>query len=106
MPAQLRSLQETGEIAVQETLAPPTDEEIRAYDEEEEEQPARALQHTASHQRALKVYAYGVSQNRLEQAARELQLPVEQTKDIRQANAVLTLKNYYRKKPSTIQEAE
>jgi len=54
----------------------------------------------------IRIYSYGVSQNRLEQAARELQLPVEQTKDLRQANAVITLKNYYRKKPSVVQDAE
>ena len=52
------------------------------------------------------VYAYGVARNRLQQAARRLNLPARLTDDIRQATAVVTLKNYYRRRPRLIVDAE
>jgi len=52
------------------------------------------------------VYAYGVARNRLQQAARRLNLPARLTDDIRQAAAVVTLKNYYRRRPRLIVDAE
>ncbi|MGE5265161.1 MAG: R3H domain-containing nucleic acid-binding protein, partial [Acidobacteriota bacterium] len=49
---------------------------------------------------------YGLSQERLEQAAKGLQLPVRVVNDVSQADAVLTLKNYYRKRPPIVADAE
>ncbi len=56
--------------------------------------------------RPLKIYAYGVSEDRLETAARSLQLPVRVVGEVNDAEAVLTLKNYYRKRPPAVAEAE
>ncbi len=56
--------------------------------------------------RTLHVYPYGVGQNRLRQAARNLGLPVELVDQLRDADIVLTLKNYFRKRPQPIAEAE
>ncbi len=53
-----------------------------------------------------RIFPYGISQGRLEHAIKELELPVEVTKDIGSADAVMTLRNYYRRKPSPIREAE
>jgi len=47
-----------------------------------------------------------VSLNRLEQAIEELSIPAEVTKNPREANAVMTLKTYYRRRPPAIREAE
>jgi stage III sporulation protein SpoIIIAA len=107
MPAQLRTLSSQGTIQVQESPTPPLEAaaELPRY----EPRPERAAPSSPPPPRsnkAIRVYAYGVSLNRLEQAAQELGLPVEITKDLRRAEAVLTLKNYYRKKPTAIQEAE
>ncbi len=55
---------------------------------------------------ALRIYPFGVSLNRLEQAIEELKVPAEVTKNAREANAVMTLKNYYRRRPPAIREAE
>jgi stage III sporulation protein SpoIIIAA len=55
---------------------------------------------------ALRIYPFGVSLNRLEQAIEELRVPAEVTKNAREANAVMTLKNYYRRRPPAIREAE
>ena len=56
--------------------------------------------------RVLRIYPYGVSQNRLEQAVRDMHVPAATTKDPRTADAVMTLKSYYRKKASPIKDAE
>ena len=54
----------------------------------------------------LRVYAYGVGKNRLRQAAQNLHLPVELTDELRRADVVMTLKNYYRRRPQPISDAE
>ncbi|HEY80508.1 MAG TPA: AAA family ATPase, partial [Caldilineae bacterium] len=56
--------------------------------------------------RAARIYPYGVGQNRLRSAAQNLGVPIEIVNDLRRASAVITLKNYYRKRPQPISEAE
>jgi stage III sporulation protein SpoIIIAA len=55
---------------------------------------------------ALHVYAYGVARNRLTQAGRHLQLPLHIVDDLKEAQAMVTLKNYYRRRPRMIVDAE
>jgi stage III sporulation protein SpoIIIAA len=57
-------------------------------------------------QRPLNLFAFGVSRKRLEQSVRELGVPVTVARDLEDANAVVTLRNYYRRKPSALREAE
>jgi hypothetical protein len=52
------------------------------------------------------VYAYGVSQNRLRQTVKGLGVPMILTDDLAEANAMLTLKSYYRRRAAVIGEAE
>jgi hypothetical protein len=54
----------------------------------------------------VRVYAYGIAHNRLEQAAARLQLPVIITEDVGEADIVMTVKNYYRRRPKLISDAE
>ncbi len=54
----------------------------------------------------LHVYAYGVARNRLVQAAKRMRLPVVVEEDLTNAQAVVTLKNYYRRRPKLIVDAE
>jgi stage III sporulation protein SpoIIIAA len=56
--------------------------------------------------KAVRVYSYGVSQNRLRQAASNLHLPVQLVDDVHKADALMTLKSFYRKRPQAIAEAE
>ena len=56
--------------------------------------------------RSLTVYAYGVARNRLQQAGRRLHVPLQLTDDFAQADAIVTLKNYYRRRPKLIVDAE
>jgi stage III sporulation protein SpoIIIAA len=55
---------------------------------------------------ALTVYAYGVARNRLQQAARRLRVPLTIVDDFNRADAIVTLKNYYRRRPKLIVDAE
>ena len=54
----------------------------------------------------LRVFPFGISRKRLEQAIRELQLPVIVARDIDEADLVMTLRSEYRQKGPTIREAE
>jgi hypothetical protein len=66
----------------------------------------RAARVESEPRRALRLFPYGLSQERLEQAAKGLQLPVHVVNDVGNADAVLTLKNYYRKRPPIVTDAE
>ncbi len=54
----------------------------------------------------LRVFPFGISRKRLEQAVRDLQLPVVVAREIDEADVVMTLRSEYRQKGSTIREAE
>lgn len=63
------------------------------------------FEHTKSMQ-PIKIYPYGIGQNRLRQAARTLRVPVTLVDDLEDADILMTLKSYYRKHPQPITEAE
>jgi hypothetical protein len=52
------------------------------------------------------IFPYGVSRNYLEQSIRELELPVKVLGHPEGADLVLTLKNYYRRRPDSLRQAE
>ncbi len=54
----------------------------------------------------LRVYPHGISRKRLEQAIKELQLPVIVARLVDDADVVMTLRSEYRQKGPTIREAE
>ncbi|MCZ7572589.1 MAG: AAA family ATPase [Ardenticatenaceae bacterium] len=56
--------------------------------------------------KTLRVYPYGVSQNRLKQAANSLNLPIEVVNDLGETDVLITLRSYYRKRPQLISDAE
>jgi stage III sporulation protein SpoIIIAA len=56
--------------------------------------------------KTLRVYPFGVSRDRLAEAARQLRVPIIVAKNQADADAVITLKNYYRRQPERLQEAE
>jgi stage III sporulation protein SpoIIIAA len=98
-PPEIRYRDESGQIQIEHA---PTSLEPRG-----EEVPIRISPATPSKPpRVLRVYAYGIGRNRLRQAAQNLHVPVEVAEDLRQADVVLTLKNYYRRRPQPINDAE
>lgn len=68
--------------------------------------PDEAPQPARQQPQALRVYPYGVGRGRLIQAAQNLGVPIALVDSLEQANAVVTLKNYYRKHPQPISDAE
>jgi stage III sporulation protein SpoIIIAA len=54
----------------------------------------------------IKIYPHGVARNRLMQAAKRLGVPAVIVKDAADANALVTLKTYYRDRQATIVDAE
>jgi stage III sporulation protein SpoIIIAA len=63
---------------------------------EREERPARTL----------RVFAYGVARNRLFQAARRLSVNIEVVENLHEADVLVTLKSYYRRRQRVIADAE
>jgi hypothetical protein len=54
----------------------------------------------------LRVFPYGVSRNRLDQAILRLDVPVMIVREPSEADMVMTLKNAYRQKPQPVRDAE
>ena len=54
----------------------------------------------------VRVYPYGVARNRLVQTGRRLHVPLVIVDDPDQADIILTIKNYYRRRPKLIVDAE
>ena len=102
IPAQVRYLDEAGGMRTE--LA--QHHEVAATTQPGVEPSVFAPARTTAATRVSRVYPYGINQNRLEQAIREMRLPVAVTKDVGNADAVMTLKNYYRRHPAPIRDAE
>jgi stage III sporulation protein SpoIIIAA len=56
--------------------------------------------------RVMQIYPFGVNRVRLQHAIRALQLPATLATDLDSADAVITVKNYYRRKPQPLRDAE
>ena len=95
---EVRYRDETGQVQIEQAVVAP---QFRL-----EEDPARIASQEAAHPQTLRVYGYGIGKNRLRQAAQNLHLPVDLVDELRQADAVITLKSYYRRRPQPINEAE
>ena len=53
-----------------------------------------------------RIYLFGINHSKLEEAAREKGIVTELTANLKEANLLLTTKNYYRRKPQKIRDAE
>jgi stage III sporulation protein SpoIIIAA len=54
----------------------------------------------------VRVYPFGVSRSRLEQAIRQMAVPAVISRDQDDADVIITLKNYYRNQPERLRAAE
>ncbi len=61
---------------------------------------------TVAQSKPVRIFAYGVNRTRLEQAIRQLKAPAMAVLDVSQADVVMTVKNYYRRKPQPLRDAE
>ncbi|HEV7665818.1 MAG TPA: R3H domain-containing nucleic acid-binding protein [Chloroflexota bacterium] len=55
---------------------------------------------------SVRIYPFGVNRSRLESQIRSLGLPATVVADQHQADVVLTVRNYYRRKPQALRDAE
>jgi hypothetical protein len=53
-----------------------------------------------------RIYLFGVNRSKLEEAAKEKRLALQLTNNLKEASVLLTTKNYYRRKPQKIRDAE
>ena len=65
--------------------------------------PARTPRGTL---KSMRVFGYGIARNKLEEAAQRLRVPLTVVNDLDEADLVVTVKNYYRKRPKMIADAE
>ncbi|HEU0001265.1 MAG TPA: R3H domain-containing nucleic acid-binding protein [Ktedonobacteraceae bacterium] len=56
--------------------------------------------------KTLRIYPFGVSRDRLAEAARQLRVPIIVSNNQHDADALITVKNYYRRQPDRVQQAE
>jgi stage III sporulation protein SpoIIIAA len=96
LPPEIRYRDEEGKINVEAMTFPSVGEETAGLP------PGETVQRL----RKLAVYPYGISQHRLQQAAKGLKVPITVVDDLTEAEAVFTLNNYYRKRPQRISDAE
>lgn len=61
---------------------------------------------SATPRKPLRVYAYGVARNRLSESAKRFKLPLTVVDAVEEADALLTLKNFYRRRPRLVSDAE
>jgi stage III sporulation protein SpoIIIAA len=66
--------------------------------------PAQIAVSSSAAAPGVRIYPYGVNRTKLEQLVRGL--PAMVTYDVEDADAVLTIKNYYRRKPQPLRDAE
>jgi hypothetical protein len=90
--------------------------EIRWLDEEgvvRSGKPSLVAKHIAPAKRdinkegtPMKIYPFGISRSKLEQAAEEMQLSVSMADKLEEADILATTRNYYRRKPQKLRDAE
>ncbi|MDQ6601198.1 MAG: AAA family ATPase, partial [Chloroflexota bacterium] len=89
---------------VAHTEVGPVEPERRAPVVHELRDPVRRGRGTE--EKPLRIYPFGVSRNRLEEAIRSIRVAAVIVRTIKEADAVMTLKNYYRRRPQPLVEAE
>jgi stage III sporulation protein SpoIIIAA len=91
---EVRSLDEQGEVRIEKTAGPVV----------EKARPVRAKK--AKEGKAARLYLFGVNRGRMLQVAREMNIDIETTESLRDAGMFVTSKNYYRRRPQKVRDAE
>ncbi len=79
---------------------------LRASTDGDDGSPVLRIREVETILPTLRVLPHGISRKRLEQAIKELQLPVIIARDPDEADVVMTLKNEYRQKTTALRDAE
>jgi stage III sporulation protein SpoIIIAA len=111
MPAEIRELDENGDVRVIELPPPVMTGRERPY---RDRRPYAAGDRTPAQNGAQavpdgpfrRVYPFGISRKRLEQAIRETGTRVAIADELNEADTVVTLRTYFRRKPQALRDAE
>ncbi|MFN3704568.1 MAG: R3H domain-containing nucleic acid-binding protein [Thermoflexales bacterium] len=96
-----------GQTAQSQRGAPPPMDQLEIGERHERiAEAASALPASNAPARPLRIYAYGVSRNRMRQAVRQLGVSASFVDDIDDADVLVTAKTYYRQRPRAIVDAE
>ena len=91
-PCETRWLDASGEIHIEKTG-------------QEKDKPSRE-KHASREDRKPKLYLFGVNRGRLVQVGSELNLDLDIVDNLRNATMLVTSKNYYRRRPQKVRDAE
>ncbi|HZS77407.1 MAG TPA: R3H domain-containing nucleic acid-binding protein [Ktedonobacteraceae bacterium] len=105
-PVQVRALAPTGTAPSDISLQAPSLMPINKVVPQEGIYQAEGAPEELPIRKTLRVYPFGVSRDRLEESARQLRVPVIIARTQQDADAVITIKNYYRRQSERIQQAE
>jgi len=77
---------------------------VAEYERPEPGEPAEAGERTPL--QTVRIYAYGVARNRLQQAAKRLGVPAVVVNEVNEAEILVTLRSYYRNRQRPVVDAE
>jgi stage III sporulation protein SpoIIIAA len=109
LQAELRYRDASGEIRVEKAKPPSLEEREsgRARPSPDAPSPAPSPAPLGPQiQEPVRIFPYGIARNRLERAARRMQVPVYVVDELGQADAFITTKGFFRKRPRLITDAE
>jgi len=86
--------------------ADPTQPKSDSVSEEQSPKPKQTPTILSSPLQTVRVFAYGVARNRLMQAAKRIGVPAVVVTDVDEADALVTLRTYYRNREQTVMDAE
>ena len=90
---EIRSLDENGEVKIEKPTGPKAEK-------------ARPIRTRRAKDKASRLYLFGVNRGRLMQVAREMNIDIEIAENLRDADMLVTSKNYYRRRPEKVRDAE
>ena len=99
VPAEVREIDKEGQVRV--VASPAVAREKRSL---EKRGPGPSAGPEVGRER--RIFPFGVSRRRLEQAIQQLGLPATIIEQLGEANALITMRSYYRRKPQILRDAE
>ena len=116
LPAEIRTRDEDGQIKIEKAETSPSPGLKRGGDSlgtrgalrltSAPETSAQPRSESRQDMQTTRIYPYGVARNRLLQAVKNLRVPVIIVRTPSEADALVTLRTYYRKRQQTVMDAE
>ncbi len=122
IPPEVRTRDESGEIKIEKAAPAPksrteaptkTPLRTRRQPASQPVEPSSSPTHSPTQTpnvgaklQTIRIFAYGVARNRLQQAAKRLGVPAVIVTDAEEADVLVTLRTYYRNREHTIMDAE